>query len=1358
MTSNECKLLDEFTCKSREDCTYVNGPKIKYCKKHKRKKSNVVEKKNNTPIRLNPPVSPHIPSEKKVVDEMKYPDSDVDVDVDVDDKESTYTNINLDTPNDNNVNDNNVNVNDDDYITKRRQNNMKGEFNNGNSNSNGNDNDNSNGSQSTLNNHVDVEALKRDLEIQLSKTIDSIDSEDNRMKELFKQKETVERKTFEYLNDKDSIGVYPHILDPNFNVKIATKKEFADNAYSTKPKDVIKESELLCNREFELAPHQKFVKTFMSSYTPYNSLFLYHGLGTGKTCSAISICEEIREYMKLMNTNSKIHIIASPNVQENFKLQLFDKRKLVKLKNGWSLNTCAGNRLLLESNPINDNKLTVETITKRMDVLIDKYYSFKGYNKFSNSVKKDISGNSLVKQKKIINKKYSNSLIVIDEVHNIRIDDDNPNKDVAKYLVEIIKYGKNVKLLFLSATPMFHDYKEIIFLVNLMNLNDGRPLMVHSDVFDKNGNFLMENNENIGIERFLHKTRGYFSFVRGENKFSFPYRIYPEFFSLSKSLKSIKYPEKKKDGIEILENPIQHLDLYVCEMTPYQSMIYDIFIQKYRENKTLNFNVYKNPLKTVNIVYPPIHFNISKKDNQLDLLALKDNIENIELSDLVGSNGLKQCMNYTNQFRQFEYKSECLKHYGPIFNQKHLIHYSCKLSEVVNQIKQSKGVVLIYSQFIESGCIPIALALEEMGMQRSNATESTNLFKTPPTDEIDAVSLLPKKEHQMKSNKPFRGAKYTMITGNIYLSPNNKDEVLAATNETNLYGNDVKVIIISKAGSEGIDFKFIRQIHIIDPWHNLYRNEQTIGRGVRYCSHSLLPFKERNVEIYTYTSILHKDQENSDYEVIDMEMYRFAEEKALQIGKVSRIIKQNAVDCILNKGLQENESTKSVYEISLSSGIDIKYNIDDKPFSGLCDYMDTCNYGCLPDKNFTNKSERFGYDLSTYQSHYMESESEYIIKKIRQLFKHRYVFNKDELIQEISINNTYTIESINYALTKMIEDHNIILKDMFGREGYLENVEEYYMFKPIEIKDGKLTTFERKKPIDFKHREILLKLKTDNVQNKTSNILQKYTTLFENYKTSLNNSVQTESLSEWLKESIKCIPNLAKRYNLKLDVFDELIVQNIFDILKPSDKKQVIEELFQKQESTYNEFEKLVNKYIYASVYYSIKENEGDDESFDFVILNETSNDKSKRTTNIYFTVSNDSNKKTLVDPLPTEMSSIETYIKVNHKNTFDNLNELIGFLHLDKKAIMHFKTKWVKHEKGNTCIQSAKHMIVDKINTLQKTFTDHQYNAKEYKGLKKSYLCCELEIILRYLNTVRQDKIYFLNPEKTTLFNILDL
>ena len=35
-------------------------------------------------------------------------------------------------------------------------------------------------------------------------------------------------------------------------------------------------------------------------------------------------------------------------------------------------------------------------------------------------------------------------------------------------------YSENMKLLLLTATPMFNDYKEIIWLTNLLNLNDNR--------------------------------------------------------------------------------------------------------------------------------------------------------------------------------------------------------------------------------------------------------------------------------------------------------------------------------------------------------------------------------------------------------------------------------------------------------------------------------------------------------------------------------------------------------------------------------------------------------------------------------------------------------------------------------------------------------------------------------------------------------------------------------------------------------------------------------------------------------------------------------------------------------------------
>ena len=42
----------------------------------------------------------------------------------------------------------------------------------------------------------------------------------------------------------------------------------------------------------------------------------------------------------------------------------------------------------------------------------------------------------------------------------------------------------------------------------------------------------------------------------------------------------------------------------------------------------------------------------------------------------------------------------------------------------------------------------------------------------------------------------------------------------------------LKVVIITKAGAEGLDFKNIRQVHILEPWYNLNRSEQVIGRAV----------------------------------------------------------------------------------------------------------------------------------------------------------------------------------------------------------------------------------------------------------------------------------------------------------------------------------------------------------------------------------------------------------------------------------------------------------------------------------------------------------------------------------------------
>ena len=127
---------------------------------------------------------------------------------------------------------------------------------------------------------------------------------------------------------------YPHLQNMDLQKKVYLKKEFHDTQYNGEIKPITKKTTSCDHSDgFSLAPHQEFVKMYISKHTPYNGLLLYHGMGSGKTCSAIGICEEYRKDNQKHNKMSKkIIIMASPNVQENFKLQLFDSNKLVKKK------------------------------------------------------------------------------------------------------------------------------------------------------------------------------------------------------------------------------------------------------------------------------------------------------------------------------------------------------------------------------------------------------------------------------------------------------------------------------------------------------------------------------------------------------------------------------------------------------------------------------------------------------------------------------------------------------------------------------------------------------------------------------------------------------------------------------------------------------------------------------------------------------------------------------------------------------------------------------------------------------------------------------------------------------------------
>ena len=253
-------------------------------------------------------------------------------------------------------------------------------------------------------------------------------------------------------------GLYPSYDDPQFNLKIHAKKEFNDFQYNINiTSDIDTEFNKICNSDFELTNHQLFVKNFLSSNTPYNSLLLYHGLGSGKTCSAINMAEEVRKGFKQIGFKKRIIIVASPNVQDNFKLQLFDPSKLTNINNTWSMpNSCIGNTIINELFPSNkSDSITKDTIINSVNRFINSTYLFMGYIEFANYIKKLIQKETLDKlnSTNYLKNEFNNRLIIIDEIHNMKNTNDKLSTYVAKQFKLLVEKVKYLKLIFLTATP-----------------------------------------------------------------------------------------------------------------------------------------------------------------------------------------------------------------------------------------------------------------------------------------------------------------------------------------------------------------------------------------------------------------------------------------------------------------------------------------------------------------------------------------------------------------------------------------------------------------------------------------------------------------------------------------------------------------------------------------------------------------------------------------------------------------------------------------------------------------------------------------------------------------------------------------
>ena len=1188
----------------------------------------------------------------------------------------------------------------------------------------------------------------------------------------------LEEEKFWSENEAYNEYLYPSLNDPLFSQKLAQKKEFADTRYDGTLYDIYEQAEKLCNAEFELSPHQQFVRNFLSFYTPYNSLLLYHGLGSGKTCSAIGVAEEMRDYIKQLGINQRIIVVASPNVQKNFELQLFDESKLELVDGLWNIKSCTGNKLLKEINPLNMRGLSREKVVSQIKSLIRTSYLFLGYTEFANYIQKksDVSSDLIKNKEQAIKERlqqqFNNRLIIIDEVHNIRYTEDNKKKRIATELFKLVENVENLRLLFLSATPLYNSYKEIIWLINIMNLNDGRSTIELKDVFDTEGNFKVnERGEEVGRQLLERKATGYVSFVRGNNPYTFPFRIWPDEFAVKNTLIDKVYPQSQLNDKSI-ERPIQFLSLYLVDIDGYQTSGYNYIINKLSESEKYNIEEMEQlgyiqlqkPLEALNIVYPN------------DKLFEEDLDTDIKVENLVGKGGLNATMTYSDSMKppsktNFKYRDEILELYGRIFSPEKIGVYSSKIKSICDNIINSNGVILIYSQYLDGGLIPIALALEEMGITRYGSVNS--LFSKKPVENLDLNT------YTNTNSKTAIPAKYIMITGDIKLSPNNVSDLLAATNKNNVNGHNVKVILISQAGSEGLDFKFIRQVHILEPWYNLSRIEQIIGRAVRNCSHKDLPFIQRNVQIFLYGSVL----VDESIEAADLYVYRLAEEKAIKIGEVTRTLKEVAVDCLLNSD-QLNfaaENMQLIVKQELSNRITIDYSIGDKPYSAQCDYMDTCMYKCKPVNNIGEINEL------SYSANFLDMNIEKIIHRIKQVMKEKYYYKNTDLIQEINIIRQYPLVQIYAALDQLINDSNEYIIDKYDRLGKLVNIGDYYFFQPIELENPNISIYERSVPIPYKNSGIPISInsiasitqaknldlspKIEQIEAKISDdvkvtkqevdeaidsaeeikepeivpvenepIINKAEAIIKRLKTDYETSTTKQIIlrgekDAWYKYSYLVLTELETK-GISKEILDDLLISHIIE-----------SELF---ENTLN----LIN-YLYFAPNLTNFEEKIKNYFDNYILTNKTVtglllvnwNPKSKKP--IQQLVIKDSKQWRLAEPedwrdlLPT----IEKYI-ISKKD----LNNIFGFISNFKNVLMVFKVK--ENKPGNSgarCDQGSK-TSAEKLNMI---VGSNEYKEADLKKISSTQLCVLQEYLLRLNDYNKKDsKRWFLTPSEAVITN----
>tara|TARA_B100000768_G_scaffold156636_1_gene154306 strand:+ start:7817 stop:10174 length:2358 start_codon:yes stop_codon:yes gene_type:complete len=630
------------------------------------------------------------------------------------------------------------------------------------------------------------------------------------------------------------------------------------------PEIIRKDGDDPCDEKLtnELTLYQKFVGQYVNYTSPFKDLLIFHGVGSGKTVSAINI------YNVLFNYSPKWNIFLL------IPASLRDDPWLKDLK-GWLLNKDRDSRFkniefVHYDSPFADKDFLEKV--KKKDASKDTVYIFDESHKFMVNVYNNISSQSGKRAQTIYD-----------------------------YIQQEKKENKNTRIILMSATPVVNQPYEWALIFNLLRpglFPTSEALFSQTYISSANYSSLNEETKNMFQRRILGLASYYIGatpdkfaskVVHYKNLVMSPYHeeIYNHFEEIEEQKEKMRIRMSRskigKDMSTFASYTRQACNFVFPSISSYVAgqlrprpgkfrikVDEEVIVNEGREQEKLN----KLRKKKENTDYINA---IQKYQDELKKYFQKlfdDDIKN----KYTISEDIKEFRNNGSSFTKFwkesKRKSSLIKEM-----------YNCgpKMLYIIFNIIKSSGPVLVYSNYVAmEGLSIFKIYLNFFGFINFN-----------DDNEIKNINFT------KKTNKPIRYKKdkrrFMEFHGGVdrKLRTENKKIYNLPANKN---GHVIKIILISPAGAEGLSLMSTRQVHIMEPYWNEVKIEQVIGRAIRICSHRYLPMNERKVDVFRYKCIRKSGKITSDEKLEDI-----SRRKNNLMLSFTEAVKEAAIDCELFK-------------------------------------------------------------------------------------------------------------------------------------------------------------------------------------------------------------------------------------------------------------------------------------------------------------------------------------------------------------------------------------------------------------------------------------------------------------------------